>query len=772
MRFRLDRALPRTVGQGVLFPAAVVGAILGAPDRGAAQTAQVSGTVLTASGEALPDVVVELAGPAAAQVRRAGTTPGGRFEFRSLLPGAYALTARLPGFQPATASLAVDTAGTYTVALTLETAVLDDIVVTATRGQQALGNVPAAVSIITKDEIQQARVTTHLEESLRRVPGVRVEDELGGSSRTRIIIRGAGTRANSPAGSGVRGVRVFVDGIPKNNGGGSAQDLINIDLGSAQRIEVLRGPSSALYGNQSGGVVNVITEEGPPGGVVSFRQTVGSYGLFREHLKLGGETGGGLNYFASVFRTDQDGYRAQSRFNSTGFHGKVRLSVDQRSDLMLIASFDRLFQQSPGPLTEAKFLQNPRQADSIFAANNVRSTVEEFRLGAVYRRELFGDDVLELTGYYIPRHLGPFQQIGVRIPQDFTNRGGGVRYQNGGSLGSFSNRFTMGIDFQNTPITTGTFNSTNGAALAELEENSTIFGIYLLDEFSLRPNIQLSVGGRYDHIRFTSENLARATPVAERTFQKLTPKVGITWQPVGDLSVYGAYGRAFEAPVIGELRVLPGGAFGFNSSLEPQVSDNFEVGLRGAPFERLGFELAVFKQDVHNFISPFGTFPNNSFQNVGEVAEFGIEVAADLRLIAGLGLGVAYTFSDFTFDQFNNGVDDFSGNRLPGVPRHLFHGEIRYRDARGLFGAVEVQSASRVFVNDPNTATTPSYTVAHARAGYEWQSGRGFRLAPFIGVNNLTNKAYSAFALINDAGQRYYNPLPELSAYGGIGITF
>lgn len=573
----------------------------------------VSGTVQRATGAVIGGAAVELVGPTPERVRRATTSEAGRYAFTSVNAGTYTLTARLPGFRPATAPVTVDTAGRYLVNLTLETAVLQEVVVTATRGEQELGNVPAAVSVVTKDEIQQARVTTHIEESLRRVPGVRVEDELGGSSRTRIIIRGSGTRANSPAGSGVRGVRVFVDGIPKNNAGGSAQDLINIDLGSAQRIEVLRGPSSALYGNQSGGVVNVITEDGPPGGLASFRQTVGSYGLFREHFKFGGESGR-VNYFASAFRTDQDGYRQQSRFNSTGFHGKLRFDIDGRSNLMLVGSFDRLFQESPGPLTEPQFIQDPRQADSVFALNNVRSTVEEFRLGAVYSRELFGRDLLELTGYYIPRHLGPFQQIGVRIPQDFTNRGGGLRYLYAGSLGRFANRFTIGSDFQNTPITTGTFNSVNGAALAELEENATTVGVYALDEFSLRENLLVTLGGRWDNIHFTSENLARATPTASRLFQKFTPKVGLTYQPAPVLSVYGTYSKAFEAPVIGELRVLPGGVFGFNGTLEPQVSDNYEVGARGTPLDWLGFQLAVFRQDVRNFISPFGTFPDNTFQ--------------------------------------------------------------------------------------------------------------------------------------------------------------
>ncbi|MBA3556472.1 MAG: TonB-dependent receptor, partial [Gemmatimonadales bacterium] len=272
-------------------------------------------------------------------------------------------------------------------------------------------------------------------------------------------------------------------------------------------------------------------------------------------------------------------------------------------------------------------------------------------------------------------------------------------------------------------------------------------------------------------IHFTSENLTRATPVASRLYQKFTPKVGIAYQPTPVVSLYATYGRGFEAPVIGELRVLPGGVFGFNAELEPQVSDNFEVGARGEPLPWLAFQAAVFQQDIKDFISPFGTFPNNSFQNVGRVNQFGLELGSQVELFSRLTLGLAYTYSDFTFEEFNNGTNDFSENQLPGVPRHIFFGELRYRDGSGLYGAIELQSVTRFQVNDANTFSNPPYTVASARMGYDWDTGR-FRLSPFLGVNNLSDERYSAFALINDTARRFFNPLPELSAYGGVGVTF
>jgi len=748
--------------------------LLATPTVGLPQAGStISGAVTGPAGAVVSGATVELLDSAGGVVRRGTTDVRGQYRFPSPVPGSYQVVARLPGFRRGRAAVSITTEASVVANLALSAAMLEELVVTAGRDEQEVGTVAAAISVVSGDEVQLGRKATNLEESLRRVPGVRVEDELGGTgSRTRIIIRGTGTRANSPAGSGVRGVKVLVDGIPKNNAGGSAQDLINIDLESVERIEVLKGPSSALYGNQSGGVVNIITEEAPRGGAASYRQTVGSYNLFREHLKVGGRSDR-YTWRISGFRTDQDGFRQNSVFTSTGFDSKFSFSFNDRSRLTTIVSFDRNFQQSPGPLTEAQFNQNDRLADSTFVANGVRSVVEELRFGLNYRREFLGQDALDFTGYYIPRHLGPFFQIGVRIPQDFTNRGANLRYLVTRPLFGAGNRFSVGVDVQNTPITTGTFNTSTGAAASETEEHATTAGVYALEEFNPRPDLTLSLGGRFDHVRFSSSQLTRPGTFARRIYENFTPKVGLSYRPAPLVSVYASYSEGFETPIIGELRTLPGGAFGFNDALEPQTLANYEVGARGAIWrDRLRFELAYFHQNIRNFISPFGTFPNNSFQNVGKVNEDGIEAGVSVTVAPPLTLALSYTFSDFLFEEFDNGVSDFSGNRLPGVPRHTFYGELQYRDGRGLHAAVELQTVGRFFTTDANASSNPPYTVLSARVGYERLGAGRVRLAPFFGVTNFTDERYSAFALINDSRQRYFNPLPGTSAYGGVEVTF
>lgn len=736
--------------------------------------ASVSGTVRDPAGAAVEGVWVELQNTRTNRSRRQMTSESGQYSFTFVEPGPYKLTVTAPGFRRAAPEVTVSESRAYPVDVTLEVGeVLETLVVTGTRSEQELGKISSAVSVLAREEIQQGQRASTLEESLRRVPGVRVEDELGGNgSRVRIEIRGAGTRANSPAGSGVRGVKVLVDGIPKNNAGGSAQDLTNIDLQSAERIEVLRGPSSVLYGNQSGGVVNVLTESGTPDFTVSYRQTLGSYHLYKEHFKLGGQSGK-LRYFGSLFRNDQNGYRRHSRFNNTGFNTKFGYTPDARSNLTAVVSFDRNFQQSPGPLTAQRFAQGPRQADPTFISNDVYSVVKELRTAVIYHRELFGDDDLEVSGYVIPRWLRPFRQIGVLIDQYFVNRALNARYMNATPFGRVGNRFTVGFEYQNTPITTDTQNSSTRRLTSTLREHANVTGVYVLDELTPHPDVTFTIGGRFDNVDFKSRNFVTTAPEAHRTFRRLTPKVGVAYHPVEGVSLYANYSQGFETPVIGELRVLPGGVFGFNADLEPQVSTNYEAGARGGLFrERLTFDLAVFHQTIRDFISPFGTFPNNSFQNVGRVGQNGLELSTRWQVVPRLSLTTSYTFSDFVFDEFNNGVSNFTGNRLPGVPKHQLYGELRYTLPGGVYGSVESQYVGRFFVNDANTFDNAPYAVTGLHFGYDGRRLEKLRMAPFFGINNLLDRRYSAFALINDAARRFYNPQPGLSVYGGLGLTY
>ncbi len=659
---------------------------------------------------------------------------------------------------------------------------LETVVVSGTRRDAALASVPAAVTLVGQEAIQDKQRGTNLEESLRRVPGTLVRDQLGGASRVTISIRGAGATISD----GARGVRLFVDGIPKNNAGGSAQDFINIDLSAAESIEVLRGPSSALYGNQAGGVVSITTESGGSRPAFTVSQVLGSYGFARTHVGGGGQAvGGRFNYFGTAYTSTLDGFRDNSNQNDTGFTGKVGVTIDDRSRLSMVMGYDDATQDLPGALTAAEMAANPRQANPDSAPLGGNSlALDEFRFGGTYHRDFTGAQ-LEATGYYTPRGIAALYLDTRRTNQNFVNRGVSGRVVVPTLFGT-PVRLTSGIDYQNTPITTGNFGRANtplaNQTLSELEESATTVGPFILGDLALGNRVSATAGLRYDHIAFSTENLIRPQDGrSELVYQRFSPRAGLTYRMSDALALYTSYNEGFEAPILDQLRNSPArdGEFVADRSVKPLDVHAFEVGARGQIGRAVTFEASAYRQRTNNLIVsqsflrlPPLTGQFTAFVNAGKVDQNGVEFGATLRPVTGLNIAGSYTFSDFTYRDFVNGGQSLSGKTVPGVPAHNVFAEVSYLTAHGVSMTFDIQRVGRFFVNDLNTASNEPYVIANLRAGYDLKLSRGFKLSPWVGLLNLRDKVYVAQTQVNAAAGRYFNPLPDLTFLAGVKVGY
>ena len=750
--------------------------------------AAVRGRVRAATGEPVARATVELLNAAGAAVRAGRADDAGRFRLTAPAPGRYRLRAVAIGYRARLVDVDLTAAGGAPIDVVLEAAPqgLNTVVTSATRSGQQLGNVPAAVSVVSADVIQATgRRNTNLEEALRTVPGLVVRDQLGGASRVTIAIRGAG----SSNAFGVRSIRLLIDGIPKNNAGGSGQDLANLDMASVQSIEVLRGPASTLHGNQAGGVVAVTTEVGGETPRRQLQVLGGSYGFARVHGKATGQAfGGAVSYLASAWRTQQEGYRANSNFDQTGFSSKLVYRPDERSTITGVMSYDNLGQDVSGGLTEQEFRTRPRLADSTsFLSVGGRrldnfGRLDEFRFGLNVQRSLGGTEQVETQIFYVPRATRSPSQAQY-IQQSFVNRGANVRLLSTRGLGSLGNRFTAGIDFQDTPIqtaTTGRAGTTSaGRTFSVFDEGATTVGVYALDELALHRDVTLTAGLRYDNIRFRQQNQLLTVVTRPRTFTRVTPKVGLTWRATPALSTYANFSESFEAPVIGQLRNSPSpdGEFVTNQVVRPLTVRTYELGTRGAA-GRASFEAVVFRQSLRDqpvnvsFARPApATGQFAALVNAAEVRQWGVETGAQIVLTSALTLAGTYTYSDFAYTRYVAGTNDFTGNALPGIPRHNAFAELRYRDARGLTGGVEVQSVGQFFLTDANTVTNPAYQVVNLRLGWERALGAA-QVSPFVAVNNLLSEEYSSQPQINAALGRYFNPLPGANFSAGLRVNW
>jgi iron complex outermembrane recepter protein len=661
---------------------------------------------------------------------------------------------------------------------------LEEIVVRATMIERTLDRVPAAVSVVGEDEIQLGRQQLALDEALSRVPGLFMQNRYNFAQDLRLSMRGFGARGQF----GIRGVKVLVDGIPETlpDGLGSVD---SIDLGATSQIEVIRGPSSALYGNASGGVISLTSEGGRAEPYAQLRVAQGGYGFEKSQFKVGGQTER-LNYLVSLSDQELDGYRAQSAYENRLLTGRFGVDLGNDRSLLTVVNFtDQPVSDDPGGLTAAVAPVNPRSAAPFNAQFDAGESLEQQRLGFVYTAPAGERGTITARNYYAWRDFGnllPTMSQGiVDLERSFV--GGGVSYSHDGFWLDRPNRFIAGVDFDDQDDDRRRYDNLNGVQGAlgfDQNEHVTSKGIFLQNELSVSERVQLSLGVRFDEVEFevTDRWLANATgdDSGSKKFTDTSPMVGLVVELSDDLNFYTTYSSAFETPTTTEFS-LPGGGGGFNQSLEPQLATNFEVGLRGAIGDSQRYEVAVFTIEVEDELigreiqaSP-GRF---SFENAGETSRDGLEFSWIANPTERIQTTVSYTYSNFAFDRFVENVtianptgDDRSGNIIPGTPENLLFAELVYRAPRGWYAAADAIYVDDQYGDSANGVLVADYTLTNLRFGYDVELG-SFRLAPFVGVNNLGDETYTANVRINATANRYFEPGPGRNAYAGIALDW
>ena len=651
---------------------------------------------------------------------------------------------------------------------------LDEIVVRATRMDKRLRDIPAAISVIGKDEIQRGRQQLGLDESLSGVPGVFIQDRYNFSRDLRISIRGFGARSAF----GIQGIKILVDGIPETLPDGQSNSD-GIDLGSVQRIEVIRGPSSSLYGNASGGVINITSERGPAVPFVETRLSAGDYDFRQLQFKAGGNTGR-LNYLFNVSDMQYDGYRAHSQTESTSLNARLVYAIDDESEFgIVLHTTDQPVAKDPGGIDLAQAQADPTSARQRNVDFDTGEVMDQQRLGLTYSKSFGERHEIRLRNHYVWRdfaNLLPFTDGGSTQFDRFFVGGGGI-YSYTGQLWGRSNSLIVGLDLDRQDDDRQRFDNNMGVLgpmIADQVELVTNFGLFLQNEIAVSEKLALTLGLRYDEIKYEVEDkfFSDGDDSATRTLDEVSPMIGILYSPSELASFYATISTAFEAPTTTQL-ANPSGTGGFNPNVDPQLATNYEVGVKGILAERNFYELTLFSIDVEDELIPFEVGGRDIYENAGKSSRKGVEMSLATEPVEGLRITLAYTYSDFEFDLFidDNG-NDHSGNTIPGIPENLFRGEIAYTHSSGFYAAMDGLNVGSFSVRNDNTVATESYTVVNLRTGLaDWRLGN-WELEPFVGLNNLTNERYSAEIRINAFGGRYYEPAPDRNFYGGLAIRY
>ena len=648
---------------------------------------------------------------------------------------------------------------------------LDEIIVSATRLETTVRDAARSVSVVDKERIQNGTQQLGLDEALAGVPGLYMQNRYNFAQDLRISLRGFGARS----GFGVRGVKIVVDGIPETLPDGQAQ-VDSIDLGSAQRIEVLRGPASSLYGNASGGVIAIESELGEGPAFVEGRVGGGELGYSSVGFKTGGKLGA-ADYLLNLSHLEFDGWREHSEARGSVLNAKVGVPLNDDSLTFAFSMSDQPLSNDPGGINAAQVAAAPRTARDLNLQYDAGEALDQQRFGVVYERERDAG-TLTLRNYYTWREFAgklPFNGGGI-VEFDRFVYGLGAQYRLGESLPAAWD-LAFGVDFDRQDDDRRRFNNENGVygdLDLEQQEQVASSAVYAQAQYLINERWALSAGLRYDEVRFDVNDrfLSDGNDSGDLTFDQLSPSLGLNFK-LGQHTIFANWSSAFETPTTTEL-ANPDASGGFNPALKPQQAKNVEIGFKTGT-EQLFFEIAAFLIDLEDELVPFElpAFPGRTFfVNAGRSDRSGIETAVSWEHDSGFSVDASYTWSDFTYDVFidENG-NDFAGRQLPGLPEHFAYLGLSYRSAQGTTATFETNYSGDLFANNANSAQVDAYAVSNLRVYHEFTTGR-WRVRPHIGINNLLNERYNSNIRINAFGGRYFEPAPERNIYAGVVVGF
>lgn len=646
---------------------------------------------------------------------------------------------------------------------------LDEIEVTATRLNSSLLNSSRSVSVIEKERIQNATQLLAMDEVLAGVPGLYMQNRYNFAQDLRVSIRGFGARSAF----GIRGIKVIVDGIPETMPDGQA-GVDSIDLGSANRIEVLRGPSSSHYGNAAGGVIFIETESGSEPGFIETTFAGGDLGYGKFQLKTGGQNGR-LNYLVNTSKQILDGYREHSKSEGALFNGKFDIKLNDSNNLKFTLNYtDQPKSQDPGGINIGQVTTDRKSPRDRNLSYDSGEALSQKRIGLVYERNN-PEGKLTVRNYYVNRDFSnklPFKNGGsVNIDREFY--GFGAQYEFGESL---SDRLSlvMGIDFDRQDDDRKRFNNDLGkigSLTFDQNEKVNSNGLFLQSRYDLG-SWSISSGIRYDEVKFDISDrfLSNGDDSGVIKFDAVSPSVGLNYN-LENGSVFLTMNSSFETPTTTEL-ANPDNSGGFNASLKPQKANNIELGYKYA-MDRLYYEVAIFDIDLRDELVPFELedLPGRTFySNVGKSSRTGIESLISWNLKPNFVFDASYTWSDFSFDSFiDKNNKDFSGSKLPGLPQSFAHFAFRYINENGLNATYNFNYSGDLYANNANSVKINSYSVSNFRLSYQINKGN-WSILPYMGMNNIFDTEFNSNIRINAFGSRYYEPAPGRNSY--LGITF
>ncbi|WP_216934652.1 TonB-dependent receptor, partial [Acinetobacter sp. BY484] len=636
---------------------------------------------------------------------------------------------------------------------------------------------------------QDNSLNVNLSETLKGIPGLQLNNRENYAQDLQISMRGFGARSSF----GVRGVRLYVDGIPATMPDGQGQTS-NIDLNSLDHIEVLGSGFSSLYGNSSGGTILTSTREGQGADSIELGHSAGSQNKGQTKLVLqgGSENANEPSYMISSSYFNTDGFRDHSGAHKVLSNAKLTWDLEDGSKINWINNYVKIAADDPGGLTREQWQANPKQVAANVLLYNARKEIEQLQIGMTWNKPINDQHELYGMAYWGQRAVTQYQSI-PRTAQGGVNHAGGVidfdRHFYGADL-----RWTAKDILPNANLIAGiavdamtedrkgyqNFSGDTLGVKGELrrDEDNRLWNLdpYLQASYAFLPDWTLDAGLRYSNVHFKSEDkfLSNGDNSGKTDYQKLLPSLALSWQILPELMAYTSYAQGFETPTFTEMSYPANTAENRSFSLKAAESKTYEVGLKSAS-EWGDVTVAAFQTRTKNDIVSAGNEDGRAtFRNADKTFREGVELSWNKNLWRDLTAQASYSYIDATFDADIPAIDTVAaiadGNYIPGIAKNQALLSLGWKPENGFHAGLDIRYSDKIYVNDLNSDTAPSYTVAGANVGYQWKIP-DWSVNTFTRVDNLFDKNYVGSVIVNESNGRFFEPAEGRNWSAGLSVT-
>lgn len=676
----------------------------------------------------------------------------------------------------------------YVIQLNINPSELNEVIINANHIPKKLKKATASISIISSEDIQRSN-NTDFAPILNRTPGVFMQS--GALNTNRITIRGIGSRNLF----GTAKIRAYFKDIPLTNGSGETS-IEDFELASISRFEIIKGAASSSYGAGLGGVIHITPQNTFLNqSSLNNELLVGSFGLTKGIINL--NHGTTKHSFRAVYsNTHSDGYRENNEYDRQTFTINSNHFLSEKDELSFLLSYVDLKAFIPSSINETTYLNNPESAAFTWRQSQGFEDSNRGAFGLSWNHN-YNSNLKQVTSFftsfrdaYEPRPFNILKEntfaLGIRSrflgnTQLFNKilnwTIGGELFKDTYKYGTFENLYE---DF---PAGTG---SVEGDRLSNFKEKRSYYNLFAEANYEFSEKTTLSIGLNLNKTSYDLDDLFQVSatnPDQSGSFKFkniVSPKFGLSHLFSENISVFSSVSHGFSPISLNET-LLPDGQI--NTNLKPETGWNFEIGTRGSALKnRLQFNLAIYRLNIKNLLISRRTAQDEFIGiNAGKTQHNGLEMALNYNWLQKDKLSIStflnYTLNNFTFKEFIDDTDDFSGNDLTGVPSDVFNAGIDFDSAFGIYGNINFQYVGSMPITDSNSLYSESYNLTNLKIGYEKNLNKKLKLNTFLGVNNIFDEAYASQILINASSfggnaPRYFYPGNPINYFAGINLNY